>query len=174
VTVELNEIPGKIGLSVGFQMPGSGFCDARDSHLIPTVLRSPLPWQDRAGEPDRSWVTYYIPHCCFWPRLATFHWNGEVTKHIVDFLSRHRTITEPRLQRKMFYHQPEEGLESLLPDIRKLSIEANDLPRLVPGREVHTLNVWRLGSISNFSLTHNSVSGTARTLVGRLKSLRSC
>jgi hypothetical protein len=62
----------------------------------------------------------------------------------------------------MFYHQPEEGLESLLPDIRKLSIEANDLPRLVPGREVHTLNVWRLGSISNFSLTHNSVSGTVR------------
>ncbi|KAJ7936604.1 hypothetical protein B0H13DRAFT_2442495 [Mycena leptocephala] len=83
------------------------------------------------GDVKHSWATY-MPHWPCYQKLTTFHWDGGITQDIAAFLSRHRTVTELRLRKGMIEYQHQDGvLKSLVPNVRKLSIEANDLPNLL-------------------------------------------
>ncbi|KAJ7796911.1 hypothetical protein B0H14DRAFT_2619489 [Mycena olivaceomarginata] len=108
------------------------------------------PLHTAEGDVKHSWATY-MPHWPCYRKLTTFDWDGGLTQDIAAFLSRHRT------------HQ--DGVsKSLVPNVRKLSIEANDLPNLVPGRAVDTLNIW--GSWSGPFVPNGSILMTVQILSG--------
>ncbi|KAJ7934746.1 hypothetical protein B0H13DRAFT_2485024 [Mycena leptocephala] len=116
------------------------------------------------GDVKHSWATY-MPHWPCYQKLTTFHWDGGLTQDIAAFLSRHRTVTELRLRKGMIEYQHQDGvLKSLVPNVRKLSIEATDLRNLVPGRAVDTLKIW--GSWSGPFIPRGSILMTVRILSG--------
>ncbi|KAJ7867546.1 hypothetical protein B0H14DRAFT_3441758 [Mycena olivaceomarginata] len=64
---------------------------------------------------------------------------------------------------------PLEGVvEKLVPNVRTLSIEANDIQHPVPGRAVDTLNIWSSTSVPILPNASTSIMRNLQTLSGTM------